>query len=104
MKYLIIENNRAFYQLNGDESTRKTIDQISKEDLLKLVELCMEEDAFEMDPFNPEDIPQAAHQIIYKNIYQKLNDLLLRRVSFSDEKTALYRKAIDSYTAEIEEQ
>lgn len=101
MKYLIIDNNRAFYQISADVSTRKTIDQISKEDLLKLVQLCMEDADFEMDPFVAESIPQAAHQIIYKNIYQKLSDLQLRRVSFSDEKTALYRKAIENYSAEL---
>ena len=55
-----------------------------------------------MDSFDAAKIPQAAHQIIYKNIYQKLNDLRLHRVSFVDEKTILYRKAIDSYSAEIE--
>lgn len=103
MKYLIIEKNRAFYQLNNDISTKKSIDQISKEDLLTLVELCMEEDSFEMDPFDARDIPHAAHQIIYKNIYQKLNDLRLHRVSFTDEKTSLYHKAIDSYMTELDE-
>lgn len=101
MKYLIIENNKAFYQINDDVDSKKTIDQITKEDLLKLVELCIEEE-FEMDSFDAVKIPQAAHQIIYKNIYQKLNDLRLHRVSFVDEKTILYRKAIDSYSAEIE--
>lgn len=101
MKYLIIENNKAFYQINDDVDSKKTIDQITKEDLLKLVELCIEEE-FEMDSFDAAKIPQAAHQIIYKNIYQKLNNLRLHRVSFVDEKTTLYRKAIDSYSAEIE--
>lgn len=101
MKYLIIDNGRAYYQLSADGSTRKAIDQISKEDLLRLVQLCMEDEKFEMDPFVAENIPQAAHQIIYKNIYQKLRDLQLRRISFGDEKTALYRKAIENYSAEL---
>ena len=55
-----------------------------------------------MDTFDSSSIPQAAQQIIYRNIYQKLDDLRYRRVSFWDEKSALYRKAIESYSTEIE--
>lgn len=43
----------------------------------------------------------AAHQIIYKNIYQKFDDLKARRVSFQDEKIGLYRAAINKYSAEL---
>ena len=84
MKYLIIEKNRAYYQLDSSGS-KIEIDQISKE-----------------DTFDSSSIPQAAQQIIYRNIYQKLDDLRYRRVSFWDEKSALYRKAIESYSTEIE--
>lgn len=101
MKYLIIEKNRAYYQLDSSGS-KIEIDQISKENLLKLVELCLEDEDFEMDTFDSSSIPQAAQQIIYRNIYQKLDDLRYRRVSFWDEKSALYRKAIESYSTEIE--
>lgn len=38
--------------------------------------------------------------IFYKNIYQKLDDLFKRRISFTDEKINLYRAAIDKYTME----
>ena len=66
MKYLIIEKNRAYYQLDSSGS-KIEIDQISKEDLLKLVELCLEDEDFEMDTFDSSSIPQAAQQIIYRN-------------------------------------
>ena len=68
---------------------------------MKLIEICLEKDDFEMDEFDVNKVQNAAHQIIYKNIYQKLNDLVMRRVSFQDEKNSLYRTAIAKYSSEL---
>ena len=38
---------------------------------------------------------------IYKNIYQKFEDIRLHRVSFEDEKVNLYRIAINKYSSEL---
>ncbi|MDD6042241.1 MAG: hypothetical protein PUB87_00630 [Eubacteriaceae bacterium] len=104
MKYLIIENGCGYYCLDGCNTSKKSLDKITKEDLLTLVELCVEEEDFEMDTYDSSLVKNAAHQIIYKNIFQKLEDIIQRRVSFADEKNSLYRKAIEKYSSEIDEQ
>lgn len=100
MKYLIIDNSRAFFTVDKSASVLKPIDQITKEDLMKLLDLCVTEE-FEMDPYDPQKLKNAAHQIIYKNIYQKLDNLITQRERFEDEKTALYFKAIADYSVEL---
>ena len=43
MKCLIIEKGQGFFCLDDDLSKRKTVDQITKEDLLKLVNMSLTE-------------------------------------------------------------
>lgn len=81
MKYLMVDNGRVFYSLDGSAASKKPIDQISKDDLLTLLKLAVSEESFEMDPYSTESVHNAAHQIIYKNIYQKFEDIRLHRVS-----------------------
>lgn len=101
MKFLTIDNGQAMYTIDPTVPASVKIDQISKEDLFRLIELCITNDSFEMDPYNEVLLQNKAHQIIYKNIYQKLEDLKKQRVRFSDEKTVLYRTAINKYSAEL---
>lgn len=100
MKYLTIESGKGYYSLDGLADSRKQIDEITKEELLSLVELCVERKDFEMDQYDAALVIQPAHQIIYKNIYQKLNDIIRCRESFLDEKISLYRTAIEKYSSE----
>ena len=72
MKYLMIDRSQGFYKTDKEEPKMPPIDQITKEDLLKLLDLCVGED-FEMDVFDAKNLKNAAHQIIYKNIYLKLD-------------------------------
>lgn len=101
MKYLLINNGKAFYKTSETASSDSPIDEITKDDLLKLVDLCLSLDDFEMDPYDESTLHNKAHQIIYRNIYNKLFDVRNKRVAFSDEKTTLYRKAIDDYSTEL---
>lgn len=103
MKYLMVDNGRVFFSLDGSSANKKPIDQISKDDLLTLLKLAISEESFEMDPYSTESVRNAAHQIIYKNIYQKFEDIRLHRVSFEDEKVNLYRTAINKYSSELSE-
>ena len=84
MKYLMIDNGMGFYCLDGSVALKKPLDNITKEELLTLVELCVEKEDFEMDQYDATLVRHAAHQIIYKNIFQKLDDLRQHRVSFAD--------------------
>ena len=68
---------------------------------LARTKLAISEESFEMDPYSTESVHNAAHQIIYKNIYQKFEDIRLHRVSFEDEKVNLYRIAINKYSSEL---
>ena len=101
MKFLIIENGQAKYSVDPNVPASITIDQLSKDDLLKLIEICMTDDSFEMDSYDETLLQNKAHQIIYKNIFQKLEDLRKQRVRFSDEKTVLYRTAINKYSVDL---
>ncbi len=93
MKYLKIEHNQVFYF----ENEWKTIDRIDKNILLYLVNKIIEEDEFEMDEYDESLIGNKAHQIIYKNIYEKLNSLKSEKTRFQDESRNLYREAFEKY-------
>ena len=101
MKYLVIDRSLAYYTVDTSVQPNMPIDKITKEDLMKLVELSLTDD-FEMDPFDKNKLKNAAHAIIYKNLYQKLQALKMQKNKFMDEKTAMYRKAIEEYKVELE--
>jgi len=94
MKYLKIERNKGFYSTDGQKW--QPIDELSKEDLLKLVD-CAVKKEFDMDVFDASKIANQAHQIIYQNIYEKLDELRENKTRFKDESKALYKDAISKY-------
>lgn len=100
MKYLVIDRSQAYYTVDASVQPKVPIDKITKEDLMKLMELSLTDD-FEMDPFDKNKLKNAAHVIIYKNIYQKLQALKMQKNKFMDEKAAMYRNAIEEYKVEL---
>ena len=106
MKYLYINKGQGFYSLSGNEDSLISIDNIDKNDLLTLLNLIVEsteEKTFEMDEYNSDELKNPAHKIIYKNIYEKFDALLKKRISFVDETCNLYRTAINKYSKELED-
>ncbi|HYG37829.1 MAG TPA: hypothetical protein VD908_04385 [Cytophagales bacterium] len=99
MKYLKIEDNKAFFwKENAEEiSPWLSIDQITKEDLFSLLNKAVSEQ-FEMDEFKEENLSNKAHQIIYKNLYEKFKDLLGNKTRFKDESENLYKVALEKYS------
>ena len=95
MKYLKIENNKGYYQI--DQDSWKSIDKINKEDLMALLDKAVETD-FEMDEYKQDDLSNKAHQIIYKNIHSKFSELLSNKSRFKDESEQLYKSAIEKYS------
>ena len=95
-----IEHGQVFFTFDESGNNKKGIDLITKEDLLKLIQCALEDEHFEMDSYDDSLVHNAAHKVIYKNIYQKLDDLLKHRIAFNDERTNLYRTAINAYTIE----
>ena len=88
MKLLKIEENRGFYRKASGQYG--PIDEVSKEDLLELVNRTLDEEQVELDPYDEDMIKNQAHQIIYKSVAQKLSGLLERKQEFVDQSKRLY--------------
>ena len=97
MKLLKIENSQGYYLL--DEGEYAPVDKITKDDLLRLVNLTLESEV-DIDEFNDEKLKNQAHQIIYKSIYEKLSGLKERRDEFKDESDRLYLQEYERYRGE----
>lgn len=96
MKVLKIENNQGYFL--KEEDGYETIDKIDKAILLRLVNLALE-DGFEIDEYDEGELKNQAHQIIYKSISEKLNDLHQKRSQFRDESERLYLDEYEKYKA-----
>lgn len=97
MKLLkISENLGQFLAVNGDYSS---IDKITKDDLLRLVDSTLGEGEVELDPYDEQAIKNQAHQVIYKSIFQKLTDLSKRKQEFVDESARLFLDEYERYRA-----
>ena len=95
MKLLRIDSNHGHYiRETGDY---RSIDKITKEDLLRLVHLTLNEDKVEFDEYDENSIKNQAHQIIYKSIFRKLNSLRERRQEFVDESARLFLEDYEKY-------
>ena len=95
MKYLKIDDNKGYFTIDG--TTWKPIDQINKNGLLILLDRALE-DGFEMDEFEDEKIANPAHQIIYKNLYERFSEITRNLNRFSDESQNIYKDAISKYS------
>jgi len=102
MKLLKIDQNLGYY-LNA-ENVYAPVDKITKEDLLRLVDLTLNEEDVEIDAYNENDVKHQAHQIIYKSIFEKLRDLRSRRQEFIDESERLYLQEYEKYRKESSQQ
>jgi len=97
MKYLKIEDNKAFFRKDKTQPENwNEIDKIEKEDLMKLLDFATEDD-FEMDVYNEDILANKAHQIIYKSIYEKLNIFLTNKDRFKDQTENVYKEALEKY-------
>ena len=94
MKLLSIENNSGLYLHESGEY--RTIDKITKEDLLRLVDLTLEKDA-EFDAYDENAIKNQAHQIVYKSVYEKIKGLKDRKKEFMDESERLFLNEYEKY-------
>jgi len=94
MKLLKIENDAGHYL--DDQGDFAPIDKITKEDLLRLVDLTLAEEV-EFDEYDAEAIKNQAHQILYKSIAEKISSLKERKQEFTDESERLYLKDYEKY-------
>jgi hypothetical protein len=94
MKLLKIEDSQGLYYTAPD--TYQSIDKITKEGLLELVNWTLEREV-EFDEYNEVLLKNQAHQIVYKSIHDKLRDLRNRCQEFKDESEQLFSKEYDKY-------
>jgi len=98
MRYLKIEDNKGYYLKTFDQTESWVeIDKINKDDLLNMLNSAVTDD-FQMDAYNEESLGNKAHQIIYKNLYEKLLTLSQMKDTFKDESESLYKEAIEKYS------
>lgn len=97
MKYLKIENNKGlFLKIIEEVETWVEIDKITKEDLWNLLDKAISNE-FEMDNYSENEIAHKAHQIVYKSLYEKFDNLLANKSKFIDECDSQYKNAVEKY-------
>lgn len=102
MKLLKIEDNLGYYR--DDNGKFASVDKITKDDLLRLVNLTLGEEKVDFDEYNDENLKNQAHQIVYKNIFEKLRGLSERRQAFIDESERLHLQEYERYRDEPSQQ
>lgn len=95
MKILKIDSGKGYYQTK--EGVEKTMDLLSKEELIYLVETTINNEKAEIDEFKEELLTNPAHKIIYQNVYSKLDEIKKNREVIVANKTVLYKQAIEKY-------
>lgn len=96
MKYLEIKNGKGYFINQSSEC--KTIDFITKEDILYLLdEATNPNKSFEMDSIDEKTIHHEAHQIIYKDIYNKFQEILVNKTRFIEESEKIYKDELEKY-------
>lgn len=101
MKLLKIEDSQGHFL--SEDRTFIPVDRITKEDLLRLVDLALTEEV-EFDDYDNEVIRNQAHQILYKSIFEKLRGLRDRKQAFTDESERLYLQEYQKYREEPSQQ
>jgi hypothetical protein len=97
MKLLQISDGGRFLDAKGEYAL---IDLITKEDLLRLVDLTLSTDV-EFDAYDEQLIKNRAQQIVYKSVVEKLVELHGKKGRFLDESERLYLTEYEKYTAEL---
>jgi len=103
MKLLEIKDKKGYYC--DDQGKFATVDKITKDDILRLVNLTLDTNQeVEFDEYDVDNLKNHAHQIIYKSIFDKLQGLKNRRQEFIDESDRLYLSEYEKYRDEPSQQ
>lgn len=94
MIYLKIEHNVGMFYKDG---TYVPIDKMANEDLWRLANFVMDVNDFQMDAYDESLLPNKAHQIIYKHVYELLTSLQERKDQYKNESELMYKTAYDAY-------
>ena len=94
MIYLKIENNVGKFYKDG---TYETIDKMANDDLWRLANAVMKYDYFQINVYDEALLPNKAHRIIYKHVYELLTSLQERKEQYKNESELMYKTAYDAY-------
>lgn len=99
MKFFKIEKGKGYFK---DESGEfQEIDSISKEDIMRFLELAVDPEIdFDMDDIEDDMIQNQAHKIIYESLIIKFKELIDNKNIFIDESEKLYKEALKKYQSE----
>lgn len=98
MKLLSISDGKGFFL--AEDGSNRPLSQISKEDLLRLVDLTLTVD-ISMDPYDSAQLLNQAHQIIYENVWSRLTELASRKKEFVDQSKRLYLSEFERYKSDL---
>lgn len=98
MKLLSISEGKGFFL--GEAGSPTPIDQITKEDLLRLVDLTLTLDA-PMDAYDVSLLLNQAHQIIYENVWTRLSELGSRKKEFLDDSKRAFLTEYERYKNDV---
>ena len=101
MKLLEIKNMQGLFL--DEKNDLITVDKITKDHLLRLVDLTLSEQDIEFDEYDEALIGNQAHQIVYQNIYQKLSNLYARRQDFVDETATQFLDDYNRYKQHVDD-
>lgn len=102
MKILRINNNKGEFSINGTDY--KSIDTISKDDILHLIDIFTQQDCEMDDVITDNNLPNKAHLIIYKSLLVKFKELQNNKAFFRDMRDNEYKDAINKYRVNLNEQ
>ena len=84
-------------QFLREDGSHQSIDKLTKEDFLRLVNCTLYEEQVEFDEYDEALLKNHAHRVIYKSISRKLIDLRGRRQEFIDESVRLFLPEYQKY-------
>jgi len=97
MKILKIKGKKSFYDIGQGE---KTILDITKEDILKILEYIYENDDAEFDEYSEEKIVNEAEKVIYSNLYNKFIDFIGKKDALNSEISMIFHELEEKYIKE----
>lgn len=95
MEYTKIRDNKVYFCLEEDEW--KEITEIEKDDILELLKKFKLNEKFDIAEYDDAKIKNQAHNIIYKSIYEKFQELKINSDEIKDNHNNRYREILSKY-------
>jgi hypothetical protein len=95
MLQLRILNNKG--EFLDDKKNYKAIEEMTKDDLLRIVKAVYTDESNTFDPYEEGTIFNKAQDIIYKNVSSKLSDINVNREQITSDIKDIYKDAIAKY-------